>query len=94
MRTKPSISFITVCLLLFAFLSVALRHVIQDYFPTGDFFSILVSSTPHSGDVAFFEWFSSGYSSYFNPYPEFVVPYTNFIRPITNLLWTSCIRSG
>src|SRR5690348_3692096 len=31
------------------------------------------------------DWFSEGYSRYFDVYPEWWVPATNFIRPFSNL---------
>jgi len=32
------------------------------------------------------QWFKSGYSRYFETFPEWFVPQTNFLRPITNII--------
>lgn len=51
-------------------------------FPIGDEFALISNSNTNPKD-----WILSGYSQYFNVYPEFFLPYTNFIRPIANLLY-------
>ena len=56
------------------------------YFPAGDEFALLVSSTrffhPHPGD-----WFRHGFSGYFCPYPDLSLPYSNFLRPMANFTY-------
>lgn len=56
------------------------------YFPAGDEFALLVSSTrffhPDAGD-----WFRHGFSGYFCPYPDLSLPYSNFLRPLANLTY-------
>ena len=56
------------------------------YFPAGDEFSLVVSSTrffhPHIG-----EWFSHGFSGYFSPYPDLSLPNSNFLRPVANITY-------
>jgi hypothetical protein len=58
----------------------------QDYYPSGDEFSLLVNSTRffHPSPLA---WFSHGFSTYFIPYPDISLPYSNFLRPVDNLTY-------
>lgn len=61
-------------------------HIRPAYFPVGDEFALLVSSTrffhPNAGD-----WFRHGFSGYFCPYPDLSLPYSNFLRPLANFTY-------
>ena len=63
----------------------------HDYVPLGDEPALLEGSLNHGP----LQWVVSGYSKYFEIYPEWFVPYTNFIRPITNaIVWISASFFG
>ena len=58
----------------------------RDYIPIGDEPALLQGSLKYGPN----QWMLSGYSKYFEIYPEWFVPYTNFIRPATNaIVWIS-----